>query len=409
MRLQCILLNLRCLLIKDIMSLHSSESPFKAIEQISFALPSEDLLCLRLVCKAFYQGSLGAFHSMCLQTISTDLSLPSLKKLQKLSENPELGPWVQGLVIKSESNRLGKGFRWRRHEDGHLFQPVTDIHVLRDILLNGFTKCRSFHFMSSPADQMDTEDNTDLTPSDSIALILTLIAETALYVQSFRIDLQGQGSEGWDACRFHMPYYQTNEFGYTWPTLQELCLQVAFTSTNFRAARGLICNAKYLRRFSLDVETMDPILFCDLLPVNCCSRLEELRLTSIGVSLDALSEFIFRSAKTLRLLSLDGCSIHGENACATILNLLGTNFALLESITISTLQDVEAQQQHQLILFPGLERSPIPFHWNFQSKGKEKVEKARSCRTTLLGASYQGNEMGQALTALMASLRRASV
>jgi len=147
--------------------------PIEVVELIAHALEPNQLFSLRLVCKQLHQKTLHPFGT-CFTTIRTDLSRKSLQKLQAVSENAQLQQHVQILlVIKGEDDTLGRGFQWHRHSSGHTEAPLPGLEKLQDILVHNLPNCRSFHIRSLGGS--DDESN-DLTPSDAIAIILSIVA-----------------------------------------------------------------------------------------------------------------------------------------------------------------------------------------------------------------------------------------
>lgn len=223
----------------------------EVVELIAHALEPNELFSPRLVCKVLRQKTLHAFGT-CFTTIGTDLSRNSLQKLRVVSENAQLKQHVQTLLIrKGEDDTLGQGFQWHRHPADHTEAPLPGFEELQDILVHNLPNCRSFHIRNPGG---SGEESDDLTPSDVIAIVLSIVAHTSLPVDSFIVDF---GSGYIDARRLQMWQYRQPLFRSGWSHVQELSLvQSLMTSETFDWAIGLIVHATSLRKLSLGFDSI---------------------------------------------------------------------------------------------------------------------------------------------------------
>ncbi len=164
-------------------------SPFSTlavelIELIASSLERPDLFALRLVSKDLNLKTPNYFSRTCLTKLWTDLSCNSLHNLKEISAHEEFRHQVQTLSIEGQ-NDIGLGFMWNRHSSGHLVAPLRGRDELRNILLD-LVNCRSFH-IHCDHEREDVYEPEQLT-NDVVAIILSIVAETALPVVSFRVE-----------------------------------------------------------------------------------------------------------------------------------------------------------------------------------------------------------------------------
>lgn len=192
--------------------------PVEVVELIAHALEPNGLFSLRLVCRALLQKTLHSYGTL-FATMQTDLSYESLQKLRAVSEDAQLKPRVQTLLIeKGEDDTFGRGFQWPRHSSGHTEAPLPGLEKLQDILVHKLPNCRSFH-ICSPG--ISDEDTDGLTPTDAIAIILSIVANTNLPVKSFIVDISSCWING---KRLQMCQYRQRSFRSGWSHVQELSL-----------------------------------------------------------------------------------------------------------------------------------------------------------------------------------------
>ncbi|MCJ1232965.1 hypothetical protein MMC14_000919 [Varicellaria rhodocarpa] len=125
-------------------------------------------------------------------TVRTDLSHKSLQKLKDISEHKQLRHYVRVLLISATSPEdFGSGNLWPRHPSGHLLAPLPVMEALRGVLLSGLVSCRSFRFEFEYYEvNLQTNYSSDdyrLSDDDTVALILAVIADTGLPVESFHM------------------------------------------------------------------------------------------------------------------------------------------------------------------------------------------------------------------------------
>jgi len=367
--------------------------PIEVVELIAHALEPNQLFCLRLVCKQLHQKTLHPFGT-CFTTIRTDLSRKSLQKLQAVSENAQLQQHVQILlVIKGEDDTLGRGFQWHRHSSGHTEAPLPGLEKLQDILVHNLPNCRSFHIRSLGGSD---DESDDLTPSDAIAIILSIVAHTSLPVKSFIVDFE---SGQVDAKRLQMWQYRQPSFRSGWSHVQELSLAQSLTSETFDWAIGLIVHATSLRKLSLGFGFDHSASFIErLCSSNALHGLASFSLACAHVTSDKLSELVVRSRYSLRALSFRHVSIESGSEWPTVLGQLRDQLPFLENFSVHWLAHY-GREGGTHVMFPTLSSNPVvpgSGGRRFTLAGKKWKGERR-----IFGAAYQGPGVDKALEMLV--------
>lgn len=105
--------------------------PPELVQAITTFLETPEFCSLRLTCRKTYASTRGYFARSYLHTVRTNLSLTALQRLQDLSQNPDLAPLVQKLVVKGrpeDDDFFGHGIVWeRQHPSGYLSIPQKGI------------------------------------------------------------------------------------------------------------------------------------------------------------------------------------------------------------------------------------------------------------------------------------------
>ena len=278
--------------------------PIEVVELIAQAFEPLNLCSLRLVCKQLHQKTLHPFVTS-FTTIRTDLSRKSLQKLQALSENTQLQQHVRTLLIrKVEDHTFGRGFEWHPHSSGHTEAPLPGLEKLQAILVHNLPNCNSFHVRSLGGSD---DESDDLTASDVIAMILSVIARTSLPVKSLIVEFERAQV---DAKRLQMWKYRQPSFRSGWSHVQDLSLAQSLTSETFDWAIGLIVHATSLRELSLGFGFDHSASFVErLCSLNVLQGLASFNLAAAHVTSDKLSELVVHSRYSLRALSFRHISI----------------------------------------------------------------------------------------------------
>jgi len=368
------------------------------IELIAGVLEPADLFSLRLVCKELNEKTFQYFSHTCLTTIRTDLSRKSLQELEELSEHEQLRHHVRTLLTKGP-NDMGRGFSWDRHPSGHLLASQPGVQMLQDILLNNLVNCRSFHIYRDHEDE-DSYKSDCLRPSDAVAIILTIIAETSLPVKSFYVVFRRRGTGKVDAKRLHILQYRKPEFRTAWAHLQELSLEQTMTSDTFDWAMELVLCAINLQKLTLDFEFDHSTSFIDRLSsADTLPGLQELKLSCVNVTEEIILRFLLHFRDSLRALSFWLVSIESGGTWVSVFRKLRSDFPLLESICVNHLK--EFKKENRRIMFPALSDNPVVP--GSQGRRFNLVDKKYKGKPRIFGVSYSGPGMDVALEILVRS------
>jgi F-box domain len=307
------------------------------IEYIAAELELTDLCLLRLVCKNLSYKTLHYFGSTYFVFVRTDLSRASIQKLKQLSRHDQLGHYVRVLLIKGPHG-IGRGFFWDRSPSHSLIFPHPGVQTLQDALLN-LDNCRSFYLYNDGSPDKPYERGC-LWPSDVVAIVLHIIAETGLPVRSFAADFFAFGEWSVDIDRLHLASYQKVLFRSGWSQLRELSLRQRVLPKEFDWVQDLLLSAPNLRclTFNFGSEVwnsfFDWVAPCERLP-----KLQELNISSINFHSDSLFEFLFRFGDSLRILRLTHFSLDCTRTWKSTFKLLRTKLPVLETIAVYFLQE----------------------------------------------------------------------
>ncbi|MCJ1256175.1 hypothetical protein MMC24_003995 [Lignoscripta atroalba] len=365
------------------------------IELIAGGLAPADLFSLRLVCAELNKKTLYYFSHTYFTTAHTDLSPHSLQELKALSEHGQFGHHVQALLIEGQ-NDIGQGFWWNRHPSGHLVAPLPGVEMLRDILINDLTNCRSFRIYKKYEGEEPCKSDV-VTGSDVVAIILTIIAETGLPVKSFSVNFRDCGTGVIDAKRLHVLEYQTPEFRTAWANLQELSLKHTVRSGTLDWTLELFLRATSLRKLTLNLDfDMSETYMDRLSAVDTFPKLQELSLLSIFTTEGNLSRFLLHFRDSLRTLSFWHVSILPGGTLVSAFRAMRSNLPLLESICVT-----HPTELGHGIIFPALHDDPVVP--GTEGRRFELVDRRKRPKPTIVGASYRGPRMDVALEILARS------
>ncbi|KAL8722503.1 MAG: hypothetical protein Q9225_001019 [Loekoesia sp. 1 TL-2023] len=181
----------------------------------------------------------------------------------------------------------------------------------------------------------DGEELESLTSTDVTSLILSVVAQTGIKINSFVIDVRS----GW-LCGKRLPpstFFQNPKFRDAWENLKELHLYVDLKSDSMSWAKHLMGLATNLRSVALDVCISHS---CELSPElldAATMRIRGLRtiaLRSIRASDLQLRRFLDRSRDTLQSLSLESVTITRHDGVRTLFVHLQKGFPELRNLSL---------------------------------------------------------------------------
>jgi hypothetical protein len=329
------------------------------IEAIATNLGLRDLCSLRLVCCRVNKSVSPDFGKRFLHTIQTDLSAQNLRDLEKLSD---IGKHVRSMVIKQfnlcPERKLGYENTWHRHRMGYLLFPILPVEQLRDVLVSSFYNCKSFQ-IHQLYDEYRPPNSEWINPSDAFAIILTVILEAKLPVESFTLDFYTTYGATVDATRVPPALHQELDLRILWSNLQVLPLTLTLTKKNHEWIRKFIQSASQLRKLLLTIRAQNagPNSYLRHFFDNSIASwedmppLQEVRLQGCWVSAKGLTQFATKIGNSLRVLSLTALymnNVAGDWKLA--LQEMGQHLTLLESFSLSMLWDDSRKRLH----FPAL-------------------------------------------------------
>ncbi|KAL4747031.1 hypothetical protein BDW72DRAFT_206848 [Aspergillus terricola var. indicus] len=302
--------------------------PPELLESVaSFLWLSEDLCSLRLTCRYFYLSTLRHFKKSRFETVSVDLYLSSLHRLEGLCTRPDLVRNIQRLVVwtrwTADATAGAKQF-WQRYPSGRLVMSQAIIRRWRAVI-ERLVCCRSFciyHQTDPPGSYWDPDLTTDdeyeldwriaLSASDIVAIMLSIFGASRIPVLSFVLGCGRYFSKNpghrIDTTRFDCVLLRTANFKFAWSNLTTLVLESEINgSPTVQFVTSLVRAATRLRRLTInfghghDAMALMEQLSC----TNFESRLEEIHFEAgwLG-SGEYLVQFLSKHDRTLWTLSL---------------------------------------------------------------------------------------------------------
>ncbi|KAJ5771585.1 hypothetical protein N7520_002114 [Penicillium odoratum] len=366
------------------------------IELIAGFVDVDSLMKLRLVCRHLQRKTFNHFARRCFSSIKTDLSEESLSRINALSQNEALRPYVQGLAFMLQ-NGVGHGLVWDRHPWGPLSAPmeVEAIKRLRDNLVNHLTNCRSFFiFCRYPEGHPDM---SHVTITDAVAVFFALVVDSRLPVSSFHLIYANQQSRTlmMDMRRLPKLLYRQPKFRIVWSNLQKLSLEQYLTLDNFGFLLELVLSAPNLKTLLLNLGSHDLAaeFMHELAEAASFSQLEELALFRTAVRAPDLHMMIDGLRGTLQKLTFYHVSLAPDDSWSAILKDLSRDFLALRRVSLYYLWN--STPATQLISFPELQKAPLICETPVQRLQMFYSENPKS--PAVLGVEYSGPKMSQFL------------
>ncbi|PYH88063.1 hypothetical protein BO71DRAFT_366106 [Aspergillus ellipticus CBS 707.79] len=381
------------------------------MELICAQLPTRDLAALRATCRGAHRLTHVCFAQRYAE-YSTDFSEPSLQHLHALALNPLVRRHIRHLVVLSPEPRLGKDLRCRRAAAGHLRRPLEMplLRTLRDDLARRLPHCRSFIISpilpaGSPAVEGEGESappaDPPFNPDDVASILWEIIADAALPVQLF---WYGRGmnytSEVMDIARLPKGLFRHPGFRAGWATLENLHLEQTLTPQNYTFLLDLLLHAPALRKLHLSLGD-SPIaveFFADLSrAVDFAPALERLSLWATAIAPEDLVRLLGKTCASLKRLILR--AVTGvDYASLAYLHQHHRRFPRLTTLDLNAIRGKVG-----LVRFTPAQHSPAGQAGLFQLEKNDQgaVPSIGLGPDDVVGASYTGPEMGQALDVLV--------
>ena len=413
-----------------------SDLPGEVIEQIAMYLDHASLSSLRLVSKQI-ETKTFQYWVKDLNTLRTDLGIESLQKLLAIGDADSLSQNVHKLTLLGDSwGHFGNDLTWPRDQDGSLLlsESNEDFKLFTSCLSKNLQKCRSFD-IRGPTDSPPRTER--LTTSDVVMLVLNMVAETELEINSFTVDfhdayrrprIAGIGS-GWvDASRIqnYSLVLKQASFNRGWSHLRELHLHSDIRPENVDWAHDLIQKAPALRKLSLSFH----VDICGMIEKIVAIRLpalEDLYFSRAYISATTLLKFLDTSRATLRRLRMNGIHLEHDSGpddngrlrdWKYFFHTLQTKFQKLESVSFFLLRDemwglpeADSERPKTMLFQKFLEDDGARF-LNDDPQQEEKIDLTIKSKTPrrddgqrvrvaiVFGVHYQGAYMAKALQRL---------
>ncbi|CAI7584015.1 unnamed protein product [Penicillium manginii] len=358
------------------------------VELIADHAESQSLLALRLVCRDLQKKTFHHFARRFFSSIKTDLSEESLVRINALSQNAALRPYIHGLAFMLQ-NGVGRGLVWDRHPWGPLSAPleVDEIRHLRDNLVKYLTNCRSFYiFCRYPEGHPDM---SHVTVTDAVAVFFALVVDARLPVSSFHLIYANKHSRTliMDMRRIPKMLYRQPQFKIVWSNLQKLSLEQYLTLDNFGFLLELVLSAPNLTTLLLNLGSQDL--------ASAFPKLQELALFRTSIRAPDLMRILGGLRGNLTALTLYHVSLPDNNWTA-VLKQLSQGFTTLKTISLYYLWATDPTKE--LLAFPDIHKSPALSDMPGRSLHTFYSEDLKS--PSVLGIEYSGTKMSQILSLL---------
>lgn len=379
--------------------------PVELVELITGILEADGLLALRLVCRGLQRKTFHHFAQRFFSSIKTDLSGESLSRINALSQNVALCPYVNGLAFMLQ-NGVGRGLVWDRHPWGPISAPleVEAIRSLRDNLIQNLTNCRSFFiFCRYPEGHPDM---SHVTITDAVAVFFALVVDARLPVSSFHLIYANKYSRTliMDMRRLPKLLYRQPEFKLVWANLQKLSLEQYLTLDNFGFLLELVLSAPNLRTLLLNVGSHDLAseFMHELAESAIFPQLRELGLFRTSMRGPDLHKLLANIRPNLTSLTLYHVSLAPGSDWAPFLEDLSQGFLGLQSISLYCLW--ASTPAKNLLTFPDIPKTPSLC----TSKGHHlNVFYSEDLKgPTVLGIDYSGSKISHVLNLLRTKTER---
>ncbi|KAL2701272.1 hypothetical protein AAEP93_008091 [Penicillium crustosum] len=373
--------------------------PVELVELIADLLDADGLLALRLVCRGLQRKTFHHFAQRFFSSIKTDLSGESLRRINALSQNVALRPYVNGLAFMLQ-NGVGRGLVWDRHPWGPISAPleVEAIRSLRDNLVQNLTNCRSFFiFCRYPEGHPDM---SHVTITDAVAVFFALVVDARLPVSSFHLIYANKYSRTliMDMRRLPKLLYRQPEFKIVWANLQKLSLEQYLTLDNFGFLLELVLSAPNLQTLLLNVGSHDLAseFVHELAESASFSQLRELGLFRTSMRGPDLHKLLANIRPNLISLTLYHVSLAPGSDWAPFLEELSQGFLALQSISLYCLW--ASTPVKDLLTFPDIPKTASlctskGHHLNLFYSEDLKAP-------TILGIDYSGSRISHVLNLL---------
>lgn len=366
------------------------------VELIANKADHSSLLALRLVCRDLQKKTFHHFARRSFSSIKTDLSEESLIRINALSQNAAIRPYVHGLAFMLQ-NGVGRGLVWDRHPWGPISAPleVDAIRLLRDNLIKYLTNCRSFYiFCRYPEGHPDMNH---VTITDAVAVFFALVVDARLPVSSFHLIYANKYSRTliMDMRRIPKMLYRQPQFKIVWSNLQKLSLEQYLTLDNFGFLLELVLSAPNLKTLLLNLGSQDLAseFMHELAETASFSQLQELALFRTSVRLPDLVNILRGVRGNLTALTLYHVSLAPDNNWISVLTELSRGFTALTTISLYYLWATSPTKE--LLSFSDMNKAPgLQF---MPDKNLHMFYSDNPKSPSVLGVEYSGNKMSQIL------------
>ena len=284
------------------------------LDIIASALDTQSLLALRTTSRELNRKTWSQFIVRGFSTISTDLSMRSLKRLREISLAPLLSQHVHRLTIevgrcispRLRRNKGQVGLEWLRDSTGCIKIPSEVEEILCESLSGGLVSCTAFKIYSHDH-YIETigvkEDH--LTWTDAVHILLSLICATSHPINSLTVKSEiGKTSDRVRSRILQFPFDQA-EFRKGWCHMQRMKFKTSVNSTSHEWCLPIIMASPALEELSINLWDDSSNFVPRLNSLHCMKQLHRLELQSARVAADQLIN-LYMGSGSLEALTLRG-------------------------------------------------------------------------------------------------------
>ncbi|CEL07020.1 hypothetical protein ASPCAL10186 [Aspergillus calidoustus] len=303
-------------------------------------------------------------HTYSVQTIRTDFSKRSLKRLEKLCKHRELMLKVETLLIQEpRRTEFGKGFTWKRDSGAfpEMLRYDQDAVKQWQAVFSKLVNCRSFIFHAASEAHRPTNK---LTGTDALVVLLYILAGSGIPAE---IPREVSGVDPKRLSAFEM--VKLPGFKQACASIRSLCVSGAMRGEESIFATMLPHTAalqKLIVRNCWDQEAEpfmaalahlardEPLRF-HLREFEYSRSVFDRRQRAPVNATRHFTQFLASQNGSLRKLVLGPLSVF-EGSFVPVLDSLRDNNKALEDITI---RDMQCWPSRTRLRFPGIEKNPV--------------------------------------------------
>lgn len=317
--------------------------PPEMIELIASFMYIKELAPFRRSCKYICDSSFTSFRSSNFQSVTTDLSVNSLARIEKIAGDGRFAGYVEEMVVDMQNLAENtRGFEWIQEFFASGDHP--QVQQLRRTL-QSWHRCRSFRLNRR---QKENDKCPEYTLGVVICMIDFLVHDLQRYVKEYTlVDLSGWDLElEPDHKTLTVPGRRGPVWANLWSSVESLRIECRAEGDSFTGEFGMLAlyqtfQSRALRRLSLNLCHGDAASFMVnwAISTRLDCQLEQLDLWGAHqIDSKSLRDFLHQHRQSLRRLSLKELRVEA-GGWRTTLDLMADELGDLQSVALSDLTE----------------------------------------------------------------------